>query len=98
MADRNDISLKTLFGELLDTWSARSWTENHPARKNRIQALGEIRDRLAVFDPAGDFETDRAALIELVEICAGAFDPAFDTEYGSGRDVHGALRDFLNRL
>jgi hypothetical protein len=67
-----------------------------PAMKNRLQAIGEIRARVARITAAGDFEADIALILSAVQKCQEQFDPMFDTTYGSGRDIHNRLIALLN--
>jgi hypothetical protein len=87
------------FDEGLTAWSGQlSRNYNpvmNPAMKNRLQAIGEIRSRLSNMQPSGEFHGDIVLLMKAVETCQVEFDPMFDTEYGSGRDIHNSLIGLL---
>ena len=87
------------FDDGLTAWSGRlSGGHNadmNPAMKNRLQAIGEIRERVSRMQPVGEFGADIASLLKAVRACQNEFDPMFDTDYGSGRDVHRVMIGLL---
>ena len=95
MANKDEVNFIEVVRKLLEKWSGKIWKENHPATKNRIQALGEVRDRMQGMNLAGNFEETQKQLMKLIETCREEFDPAFDTEYGSGVDMFGSLESML---
>lgn len=87
------------FDKGLTAWSGQLARDHNPAMnpamKNRLQAISEIRTRVSNLRPAGKFREDIALLMRAVKTCQDEFDPMFDTEYGSGRDVHNTLIGLL---
>ncbi len=87
--------LLAYFRARLDSHSA-SYADyfTDPVNKNRLQAVGEVRSRLpSRLEP--DFERSRSTLLGIVRKCSADFEPAFDSEYGTGRGVFRLLEEEL---
>ena len=87
------------FHEGLDAWSGQLGRDHNPAMnpamKNRLQAIGEIRTQVLRLESVGEFAADIALILKAVRTCQDDFDPMFDTQYGSGRDVHNTMIGLL---
>ena len=90
-------ALLAFFHETLNAYSARHADYfSDPAAKNRLQAINLVRGRLpSRLD--GDLETAAQMLKDIVHMCEAEFEPAFDTEYGTGRPVFGLLLSELGK-
>ena len=87
------------FDQGLTAWSGQLGRGHNPAMnpamKNRLQAIGEIRTQVSRVPPVGEFGADIALLLQAVRKCQDEFEPMFDTDYGSGRDVHNTMIGLL---